>query len=380
MIESVSADDEVRFMKKLTMAAALNVALGLPALTFGSGYEFAPIDPFLVYTPENRVGVLLNNYSYKFEGDYPASLGGGQTGEVFQDASMVQLSAHHEVDDHWSLSFQSFKPYDLRTSYSSGAYSGSSAQFQTTEALAILKYQFDDTWSVFGGPAVARTKVGATMNQVLTGGFGEVRVSSNPDIGWGYVAGGSFEIKDIGFRATLTYESEISHTFNVTESGSLVSAATMGATDSVDSRSKTRLPESITLDLFTGITPSTLAFFTVHHRKWSEHKMSTAVVGEIASFPDDGTTFRLGIINQTTPNLITFGTLMYEDAIGGPYNPLAPNDGYRGVLAGFQYDFGAPSIGLALEYGETDDVEDAAGTRFENNQVFGVNVSLEYAY
>ena len=367
-------------MKKLTMAATLNVALGLPALAFGSGYEFAPIDPFLVYTPENRVGVLFSNYRYDFEGDYPADLGGGQTGEVFQDASMVQLTAHHEVNDQWSLSFQSFKPYDLRTSYTSGAYSGSSAQFQTTEALAILKYQFDDSWSVFGGPAVARTKVGASLNQVLTGGFGEVKVTSNPDTAWGYVAGGSFEIKDIGFRATLTYESEIDHTFNLRESGSLVSAATGGATDSIDSHSKVNLPEAITLDLFTGVTPTTLAFFTVHHRKWSEHQVSTAVVGDIASFPDDGTTFRLGLINQTTPNLITFGTLMYEDAIGGPYNPLAANDGYRGILAGVQYDFGAPSLGFALEYGKTDDVADAAGTRFEDNQVIGVNVSLDYAY
>lgn len=367
-------------MRKLTMAATLNVTLGLPVLAFGSGYEFAPIDPFLVYTPENRIGVLFSNYRYDFEGNYPASLGSGQTGEVFQDASMVQLAAHHEIAEHWSLSFQSFKPYDLRTSYGAGAYNGSSAQFQTTEALALLKYQFDDTWSVFGGPAVARTKVGATLNQAMTGGAGEVTVSSSPDTAWGYVAGATFEIPDIGFRATLTYESDIDHSFRINERGSLVSAVSMGATDSMDSRSETRLPEALTLDLFTGITPTTLAFFTVHHRKWSHHQISTAVVGDIGSFPDDGTTFRLGVINQTTPNLITFGTLMYEDALGGPYNPLAANDGYRGVLAGIQYDFGAPSVGFALEYGQTDDVMDSAGTRFEDNRVIGVNVSLEYAY
>lgn len=366
-------------MRTGTALVMLGSWLCIPGLASGAVYEFAPFDTALIYSKENKAVVTLSHYRYELNGRQHPDFGGTKTGEMLQDTNMIQFGLRQGITEDLSLALQTFKPYDLRSKYHASIYEDSRAQFQTLALASTLKYRIDKNWSFYGGVQLARTEIGARFNANMTG-VGDLTIEKATDAEAGYLAGMTFELPEIALRATLSYQSKIDHEFQLTESGSLVNFVSGGLSERVTRKTTVTLPQAVGVDFETGINSTTLLTFSLLWRDWTEHHIRTQTVGDLANYPRDGFTYRLGFINQTTESVFTFAQLIYDKAIGGELNPLGPADGYRGILAGAAYDFGAVTMGFALEYGETDDVKDAAGTRFDDNPVLGANLLFEYAY
>lgn len=372
-------------MKKINIIAVACILLGPASSSFAAVYEFAPLDTFLIYSQENKISLTASKYSYDMNGEQSDLVGGGKTGEMLGDTEMLQLAMHHQLNDQWSLNLQYYKPYYLKSHYDKGIYEGAGASLNTNALASTVKYQFNENWSAFGGLQIARTKADIQLNSTMTTGDPtatgmDLNIDISEETDSGYVAGFSYEIPAIALRTSLTYQSEIQHNATVTESGPLVSAISGGASDSSQSTSVIALPSGVTLDFITGINDTTLITLAVQWREWTQHSLNTDVAGNVAQFANNGITYRLGFINQTTEQVFTFAQVFYEEAVGGGTNPLAAVDGYRALAAGAAYDFGNTTLGFAIEYGKSDDVEDDAGTRFHNNSVLGINLVAEYAY
>lgn len=362
-------------MKRSKLLTGLILAGFVPAGQ-AAVYEFAPYDVGLVYSDKDKVNIGFAQYNYDYEGDYPASLGGGKTGKSFASTNMFQFGTHVSLTDDLSVSLQMYKPYDLSVTHKTGAYAGAKANLNSQTTAATFKYQLSPNYSVLLGASLNEFSGSVTVTKNLSG-VQDLSAELRRDMAPGLLAGASFHLPDMALRASLIYQGEIEHNTDIVESGELIRLKSGGKTNTALGKTEVTMPQAIIFDFQTGITESTLLTFSSQWRQWSKHKIETPVAGKIASFEKDATTHKLGIAQQLTQNWSIFGQYIHEEKIGGDISPLAPNDGYRGLMLANAYQLNDLNFILAFEYGKSDKVTDIAGTRFDDNKVTGVAFQIE---
>lgn len=359
-------------MRKLNYySIALLSAVAIPS--HGANFEFAPMDLSLIHSDQNKISLGILDYQFDVNGQYDDIVGAGETGQSFKDTTMIHFASHSTLTDQISLSTQLYNPYALKTNHSQGFYQGSKAKFETQTFVTSVNYQFNDQFSAFASASLNQTEAAIRINSNMASAQAgaptpDLNAILDKDVAFGWIAGASYHVPEIALRATLAYQSEVTHKNDVTET---ISGMTFKST------SKLVLPEALTFDFQTGIRETTLLTFSAQKRFWGGNKIETQMAGEVVSFIDDATTFKLGIAEQFTPQIATYVQYIHEEALSDEVNPLAPNNGYQGLLLAASYTLNDMSYGAAFEYAQTDDVVDPFGTEFKDNRISGFTLMIE---
>lgn len=295
----------------------------------------------------------------------------GSTGDMFRPQWSLNGALKTDLGPRLSVALLVGQPYGASTRYPGGAspvavlYDGTQARLESWDLAGIVAWDLAEAVKVFGG--IRREWLEATADIPF---IADYSVRGAGDWGGGYLAGIAYERPEIAFRAALTYYSEIVHRLGTVETA---------AFGSQTSTTRISTPQSVTLDIQSGIAPRTLAFGSVRWVEWSDFDISPAlysqVVGEpLVDYDGDWWTWTAGFARQLTDALAGSLSVSYEPSVGGRLTTLGPHDGRTTATAALSYDFGAANVAGGLTYGRLGDTANGLDTQFDDGTVFALGV------
>jgi long-subunit fatty acid transport protein len=276
---------------------------------------------------------------------------------------------------------------------------GTSAIADSDMVTALLRYKFDDNWSVHGGVRIDRASGDISLSGLaygipqaavppgappFAGGFNGYRVEldERTDVGW--VAGVAYEIPEIALRVALTYNSAIVHGFDSTE---FYLGQPIG-----ESETEVELPRSVNLDFQTGIAEDTLAFANFRWAEWSEFRIDpelfTAASGAGLVELEDVRTWTFGVARRFTEVFAAQASVTFEEELSDDLvSPLAPTNGLFAVNLGGAYDVSdAVVLSAGARYTWFGDARPETGTpdtaraEFDDNDALTVGFAIGYRF
>jgi len=313
-------------------------------------------------------------------------LGGGisATGDMAQDYSSLSFAYKADLNDRLSYAIYLNAPYSADALYSQAFYSGLEAHWNSDQIAALLKYKVADRVSIYGGLRYVRSSANITIPQQLFGAsagvLGTYTASADRDGQVGYVIGAAYEIPDIALRVGLSYESEITHSFDTHERFSVLNG---GAT--IDGTTDITLPQSVTLDFQSGVAKDTLVFGSVRWSEWSKWHVrpsyyDAVIADEVTGFDNDVISYQLGVGRRLNDTVSVFARIGYEKANGGIASRLSPTDGIRSVGIGGSWTRGNVKVTGGLEYVKVGDAVDSTATDFSSNEAVGFGMNVQFSF
>lgn len=368
--------------------ATLALALGAASFAQGAGIEQAVPSTTRVLFEEGSYAEFAIAYTdphQSAEGAVVPTLFGpipvsGQTGDVFEP--FWNFSAAWKTDLAQKASFALIidQPYGADTTYGTDpfappvfSYDGTSADVDTLQFTGVLAYDVRADVKLFGGLRALRSTARADVPFISPPGAAPYSVVSDPEWGFGYLVGAAYSRPEIGLRVSLSYTSDVKIDYGVEEFGTV-----RGHTD-------VTYPQSLTLDVQTGITPKTLLFGSVRWVDWSEFDISPPqyvdLVGQpLVAYDGDWYTYTLGLGRQFTDRLAGAFSLSYEPDVGGELMTLGPYDGRTLGTASLSYDFVRFSVTGGLTYGKLGDTSNPLLTEYNDGSVWGAGLRIGYSF
>lgn len=297
----------------------------------------------------------------------------GRTGDMLDPQWTLSGAVKGDLAPRLSVAVVIDQPYGAATTYPGGAspvaalYAGTLARLDTWEATGVVAWDVTPAVKVYGGLRAQWLDARAEIPFIA-----DYAVEGAGDWGVGYLVGVAYARPEIAFRAALTYLSAIRHRLATEET------AAVGAETSTTGIST---PQSVALEIQSGIAPRTLAFGSVRWVEWSDFDIAPplygALVGEpLVDYSGDWWTWTAGLARELTDSLAGSLSLTYEPSLGGALTTLGPHDGRTTVTAALSYDFGAANLTGGVTWGRLGDTANALDTEFDDGSVLGVGVRL----
>jgi long-chain fatty acid transport protein len=311
----------------------------------------------------------------------------GDTGDLFKDRWTVSAAWKNDINENWSYLVTFDEPYLADTDYGGGTflpnplnftYEGSLADLRTYQITGVLAYDVNPNIKFYGGARVQRLDAKAAVPFI--GGYS---VDADIDYGYGYLLGAAYARPEIALRVALTYFSKIEHDLDTAEF--------TDATGTVDTDTDVDTPQSVSLDVQTGVAEGTLVFGSIRWVDWSEFAIEPPIYGQataallgapraLVDYEDDWWTYQLGIGRQLTDNLAGSLALTYEPDVGGEMTTLGPYDGRNTATAALSYDYGQINVTGGLTYGKLGDTRNLLQTDFDDGSVWGAGLRVGYTF
>jgi long-subunit fatty acid transport protein len=278
------------------------------------------------------VGIIFEdgNYAELSYGNVSPSIDGNSVttatspiGNVANSYGQLGFGIKVDVSDRSSFALIVDEPYGADIEYPSDAAAplgNTAAELDSRALTALLRYKFDDTYSVHGGIRAQRI----SGNVVLPAGG--TTVDLNNSTAFGYTIGGAYERPEIGLRIALTYFSEVDHDFDTTTGGAFQEVLNVTT------------PQAVNLDFQTGIAKDTLLFGSIRWAEYSVVQVTPTPVGRSIVDVEDGFSYSLGVghrFNERFSGSISVGldTKGEDDLV----SPLGPTNGSYSIGLGGQY-------------------------------------------
>lgn len=318
-------------MKTTTLATA-----ALAALAGGLGHagnldqNQTPID--IIFQDGNHAEL---SYSFVDPTVTGRDFAGNSIANVANSYSLIASAVKFQLSDNLSMALFQDQPYGVDVLYGGDPATtflgGTLADADTSALNMLVRYRFENGASIYGGPRVVRAEGQVRLSGLAYGGLSGYNVSFLPDQAVGYMLGASYEIPDIAFRAALTYHSAVELDMPTVET--FAGGAPIATGDT-----KSKLPQSVKLQVQSGIATDTLAFGSI---RWSEHGVFTlnppSAVPNLTEL-DDAWTYEIGIGRRFTDRLSGRISYIHEDEQGNDLvSPLSPTKGRQAVSLGAEY-------------------------------------------
>ena len=309
-----------------------------------------------------------------------------------QAYSALGLAFKTDINDSLSFALIVEEPYgaDIRYALAS-PFAGGGTQVNSEQVTGVLRYKFNDNWSVHGGIRALQSDGLIDTFTVTGAGLTPISVNADGDWGFGGLVGVAYERKDIALRVALTYNSAIDVDFTGTETLFGDAARTIVAGSGATAFT-VQFPESINLEFQTGIAEDTLLFGSIRHAFYSGFNLTTpanAGLGGLGptryvNFSSDTTTYTIGVGRRFNDNWSGTLSLAFEDEGTVPSTTaLAPTTGFTSLSLGVRYTQDAWNIAGGVSYANLGNqlVNSAAGVaNFNDNTAIGVGVRLGYNF
>jgi len=350
-------------MKQLTVLAATLTTIATGA--FAGGIDRSGQDISIIFEE--------GTYAHLSFGAVTPSLSGIAGGVVSSDNmapryGQVAGSFKYQMNEKTSLSFIVDQPIGANVDYPLGTgypLAGTTATIKSTAVSLIARHQFSERISAHAG--LRHQSVSGEV--AITGGY---TLDVEDTSGFGYLIGAAYEIPGIALRAAITYNSGIDHTMTGTE---------LGGPTSFDLRT----PQSVNLDLRSGIAADTLLFASARWVNWSDFDISppiyTAGSGSLVYYPKDTVSYTLGVGRKFSDQYSGSVAIGYEDASGGLTGNLGPRDGYLSLQLGGQYTMDRMKISGGIRYVDLGDATTrTVGGVFSGNSAIAVGLQIGYSF
>ena len=239
--------------------------------------------------------------------------------------------------------------------------------------------------NLYAGGVYQTVKGGVQLRGAGYGGinaFGGYNADIPEDSAAGWLAGAAYQIPEIALKASVTYRSEIKHKVNIDESSAgagPIAAILNNATGSTDITT----PQSVNLDLQTGIMANTVAFANVRWVNWKDFAIrpyafgvaanaATAAAGgkgfDLVAYTDDQWSVNAGVgrkLNEQWAGNVSVG---WDSGAGNPITTLGPTEGYWNLGVGVQFSPAANYfISGGVKYFWLGDAKAQSGAQFNTD-------------
>ncbi|MBL4811549.1 MAG: transporter [Rhodobacteraceae bacterium] len=349
-------------MKRAVLMTLPAILAAAPALAGGLDRSGQGID--IIFEAGNRVELSFGNIMPSVTGNIGGVV---DSGSVAPDYFATSVSIKTQINEALSFALIIDQPFGASVDYS-GASAGypvdAVAELTSTGITALVNYRIGDRISVHAGARMV-----SMQGELITGGS---TIDFASDSGTGFVVGGAYEIPDIALRAALAYSSAIDLSHVTTAAGGL---ADLGATNY-------SLPQSINLDLQTGIAANTLLMASVRWVDWTETDINIGQTGDdLIDYTSDTITYTLGVGRRFSDVLSAAVSVSYEASTGEEQSNLSPTDGKFGITLGGTYTIGAADITAGVSYNWLGDaVAEITSADFNDNTALAVGIKIGYSF
>ena len=287
-----------------------------------------------------------------------------------------------DINDAWSYAFIVDEPWGVSTAYpvvAGSIYSNTTADLDSYAISAILAYDIDPNWKVYGGPRFQSVEASAGL-PFIGAALGGYDVIADQDWSTGWLVGGAYQRPEIALRVAVTYYSEIKHELDTVE--------TVGAVLTLNDSVEIVTPEAVNLEFQTGIAPDTLLFGSIRWVNWSEFEISptlfsspTLVNQPLVDYQEDWTTYTLGVGRRFTDQWSGAVQISHEPATGAlPLTTLGPVDGRTSYGLAASYTVDNVEITAGVSYITLGETANFASTQFADGDAVGVGLRIGYSF
>lgn len=362
----------------------LSAALGLCAgAALAGGIERTTQSAMILFEDGNYGEVSLGYGAPSLTG---VDVLGNPIDDVANDYFLPGFGLKMDLNDKVSAALVYDRPFGADIAYdpANPILGGTTATATTNTFTALLKYQFNERISAYGGLRYQFAEGAIGLQGAAYGPVSGYNVSLDRDGAAGYLVGVAYEVPEIALRVALTYNSEITHEMDTLESLG-------GAPLAPPSVTEVKTPQSVNLDFQTGIAQDTLLFGSI---RWVEHSTFRvdpagfvgATGGGLIDL-EDTTTYRLGLGRRFNEKWTGSISLAYEAPGDELVSPLAPSTGFSQIALGAAYQAtetmeiaGGVSYTLVGDARPETGTPDVARADFSDNDAFGLGLRVSFNF
>ena len=282
-----------------TLASA-GMIFAAGADTNGSGTQ----DYSFILDSGNSFSVTNTTSNPKITGTFPAALGGTTITDSFKSISIMTVEGKWDYNGT-TIGIRSGRPYGVDLSYNDGFLTNTSASIKSSEVGIVAARSLNKNVKVFGGIRLNSFSGKVAKPYLTQGGDGtgysyELENTSST----GFTVGAAYEIPEIYLRASVQYNSEISHAGTKNVESLDGAAATTTLQDM-------KAPGSTIIKLRSAVTEKIVLFANWRTAQWSQFVISanthTAMGQGDLWAPDSGIDYTIGGAMVVSDKLTVLG-------------------------------------------------------------------------
>jgi len=381
-------------MKKILLGTTL-----LAASAFGAqagGLDRSGQDMGILFEAGNKFELSFGHARPNLDGVENGSTGTRNTiGNVGSSFNVLSGALRYEFSPVLAVAVIVDHPYGADVFYPGGnltsALGGTSATVNSYAITALARYKFNDAFSMHGGLRYQEIESEVNLRGLAYGGLNGYRGEFGSDGAFGYVIGAAFERPEIALRVALTYNSKITHDQATRETLNGVVQTIPGSTGITE----VVTPESLNLDLQTGIAANTLLFGSVRYARYSDTIVSPSFFDAAVPGPDssitsieDSTDYEIGIGRRFNEQFSGSVAIGYQSSgTDSLVSPLAPTNGARYVSLGAAYVLSdAVTLSGGIRYTLFGNAQPETGTPdvaradFDDNSAVSAGFKISYSF
>ena len=323
--------------------------------------------------------------------------------DMAEDYYFPSAAIKVQATDKISLGLLYDQPYGADSNYQvvgplsifSQGNESTSVEVKTHNVTALIGYQPTENWNFYAGPVWQTVEAdislrglgyGASPTDPTKRGLSGYNIHLEQEEAFGWLAGFAYQIPEIALKAALTYRSEIDHKAKSVETFS----SPRGVDTLLTSNVHAVTPQSVNLDLQTGVAANTIAFANVRWVHWDQFAVTpkylkNASGNNLIDYSDDQWSANVGVGRKFNNKWSGSASVGYDSGAGNPVTTLGPTEGYWNVGLGAQY---SPAenyfIQAGLKYFWLGDATAKAGKtelgNFEDNHALGYGMKIGYRF
>ena len=262
---------------------------------------------------------------------------------------------------------------------------GTSVKVRTNNLTALIGYQPTENWNFYAGPVWQTVKADISLRGAAYQSLSGYNIKVDQKEAYGWAAGFAYSKPEIALKAALTYRSEIKH--NSTSHESSIYTGTKVLENNIQAVT----PQSVNIDLQTGVSQNTLVFANLRWVHWDQfvvspkHLAHPAINQDLISYSDDQYSATVGASHKFNSKWAATAAVGYDSGAGNPVTTLGPTEGYWSVGLGGQY---SPAENYFIQAGvkyfwlgdATAQTGGNAVGEFTNNHAIGYGMKIGYRF
>ncbi|WP_347456231.1 outer membrane protein transport protein [Acinetobacter thermotolerans] len=299
---------------------------------------------------------------------------GEKISDMADDYTFVNAAIKVQATDKVSLGLIYDQPYGADATYSangvlssfSQAGEGTSVEVKTQNLTALIGYQPNKNWNFYVGPVWQTVEADIKLRGRAYGAapltLSGYNIKVDQEEAYGWLAGFAYQIPEIALKAAVTYRSEIKHNAKSHETTGLAAVANiipeaghpyspykpvLATLGSREDTVEAVTPQSVNLDLQTGIASNTIAFANIRWVHWDQFAVTPSLLADASSlrgkkqnlidYSDDQWSANIGVGHKFSDKWSATTSVGWDSGAGNPVTTLGPTEGYWSLGLGAQY-------------------------------------------
>ena len=318
---------------------------------------------------------------------------GNKVSNMGEDYAFPTAAIKVQATDKISLGLLYDQPFGADSQYAADSTTfgygseGTAVKVKSNNITALIGYQPTENWNVYAGPVYQTVEAKVSLRGNAYGGpaaVGGYDINLKQEEAYGWLAGFAYSIPEIALKAAVTYRSEIKHEVETVETFGLGKVVFPSSTTDITT------PQSVNLDLQSGIAKDTLAFANIRWVHWDQFAVTPDVLkakskNNLIDYSKDQWSANLGLSHKFNDKWAGSVSTGWDSGAGNPVTTLGPVEGYWSVGLGGQY---SPAenyfIAAGVKYLWLGDATAQTGGKpvgkFEDNNAIAYGMKIGYRF